>query len=59
MPLPFIKVCMVTIRTFTRPFNVVLSRRMRYQASEYEKEFFYKVGMATFKLENKIDEQFN
>ena len=58
MPLPLVKVAIVTIRTFIRPFNTVLSRRVRYAASEHEKEFFYRFGMKAFEFENKIDALF-
>ena len=58
MPLPLIKVAMVTIRTFIRPFNKVLSRRVREQATEHEKEFFFRFGMKAFGFENKIDALF-
>ena len=59
MPLPIIKICIVTIRTFARPFNQVLTRRIKFNASGYEHDFFYWFGMKAFTFENFIEEQVN
>ena len=56
MPLPLVKVAIVTVRTFIRPFNTVLTRRLRHNASEREKDLFYWFGMKVYKFENKIDQ---
>ena len=58
MPLPLIKLGIVTVRVFARPFNAVLTRRLRHQATDFEKDFYSKIGMKVFALENYIDEQF-
>ena len=59
MPVPLIKLAIVTIRTFARPFNAVLTRRMRTNATERECSFFHKIGIKTFELEKRIDEAIN
>ena len=56
MPLPLVKLGIVTVRTFARPFNAVLTRRVRYHANSYEESFFYHFGMKVFAFENKIEE---
>ena len=59
MPLPLIKLVIVTIKTFARPFNTILTRRVREQANSYEAHFFKWFGMKVFALETKIDKMIN
>ena len=59
MPLPIIKIFIVTVRTFARPFNAVLTRRIKFNPSTYEENFYNWIGMKAFALENYIEEQVN
>ena len=56
MPLPIIKVGIVVVRTFARPFNAVLTRRLKYNANGREEAFFEWFGMKVFAFENYIEE---
>ena len=50
-----IRLSIVIVRTFIRPFSKVLGRRMREQASEHERDFFYRFGMRAYRFEYKVD----
>ena len=56
MPLPLIKICIVGIRTFSRPFNKVLTRRLRESAIKRECDFFHWWGIKSYQLDNLIEE---
>lgn len=59
MPLPIIKIFIVVVRTFARPFNAVLVRRLKNNVNGKEEQFFYRVGMKSFEFENFLEQQIN
>ena len=59
MPLPLIKVAIVTVRTFARPFNVMLTRYVKHSANVNDDNFFSWFGMKCYRFENKIEEMVN
>ena len=56
MPLPLIKVAIVTVRTFARPFNVMLTRYVKHSANVHDDNFFSWFGMKCYKFDNLIEE---
>ena len=59
MPLPLIKLGIVVVRTFARPFNVVLTRRLKHKPHPREETFYFWFGMKMFSFENKIELMIN
>ena len=55
MPLPILKLGIVVVRTFSRPVNRIITRRMKETATQKECNFYHWWGMKAYTLDNWIE----